>query len=368
MTYENVSLGKKVGSKFIVAAPLINEEGPLFDTLDTYMNLYPGGLMLGVVGTWPYLQDENGATDPEKIMRFTERVKNDYDQSLFLAIDGEGGELFNLLGNHVPLKSARYYGKRSEEGEGTGEFERDLKRYTNVMKECGLNMNFSPVLDTAQEGYEGYMSESGRAYSDRDDTVKALGKAAIKMMQGKNIIPVGKHFPGYGPLDENPHMSLTPAIKVNRGQDIKDSPFGYAIKDLGIWGIMTGHVQSNLDYYRPATLSPGVKKFLRDSLGFKGLIIADEVFMLSLTHFYRDIGGDTEGTKRAVGAAISNDMLIVSYPKQKRDDKFRIVSDKHEHFEKMHAAVCRAVGDGTIPEGDLNESYARVRGYKSMLE
>ena len=77
---------------------------------------------------------------------------------------------------------------------------------------------------------------------------------------------------------------------------------------------------------------------------------------------------DIEGTKRAIDAAISSDMLIISYPKQERDGKVRIVRDEHEHFEKMHAAVCRAVEAGIIHGDNLNESYVRVREYKLGLE
>ena len=65
---------------------------------------------------------------------------------------------------------------------------------------------------------------------------------------------------------------------------------------------------------------------------------------------------------------LSNDMLIISYPKQKSGGGFRILRDEHEHFEKMHAAVCRAVEAGIIHGDNLNESYVRVREYKLGLE
>ena len=356
-----VPLKRKIAQMFIVATPPLKDQKKIFRIIESYVGLGIGGLMIGIGGRFKFAQKES-VTDIKKLQKFIFKLKR-LDPSLFLAIDGEGGYDFNLFENIVSLRPAREYGLLFEKDNSTWEFEKDVKNYIKIIRWCGINMNFAPVLDVAQQGYQGYMSESGRSFSDKSNTVKTLSSIFIREMQKNDIIATGKHFPGYGSLDENPHFHLRHQKKE---EDLMNSAFNHAIKKSWIHGIMKGHVLSALDNKVPATLSLNVENYLRKNLGFKGLSITDELFMGALNEYYK--GLDKASTKRIVEAAKCNDILLVSYPKEQGPDgKLRKSVRKHDHFQRLLDAVYNAVLKGQIPEQKINESYVRIIKCKRAL-
>ncbi len=357
-----VPLKRKIAQMFIVATPPLKDQKKIFKIIESYVDLGIGGLMIGIGGRFKFAQKE-GVTNIKKLQTFVFKLKK-LDPSLFLAIDGEGGYDFNLFENIVSLRPAREYGLLFEKDNSTQEFEKDVKNYIKIIRWGGINMNFAPVLDVAQPHYKGYMSRSGRSFSDKSDTVKTLSSIFIREMQKNDIIATGKHFPGYGSLDENPHFHLKHQKKE---EDLMNSAFNHAIKKAGIHGIMNGHVLSFLDNKVPATLSLNVENYLRKNLSFNGLSITDELFMGALNEYYK--GLDKDSTKRIVEAAKCNDILLVSYPKEQGPDgKLRKLIRKHDHFQKLLDAVYDAVLKGQIPKQKINESYERIIRYKKLLK
>ncbi len=367
MMTSKASLKRKVAQLFLIIVPLIKDEKEQFKIIEEYIKLGVSGLIIGLGGKIDFLTDflqTDNVVDIKKVRNIIIKLKK-LDPTLFLAIDGEGGGKFNLFESVAQLKCTREYGLQFEQNGSTKQFERDTQDYVAIMKECGINMNFAPVLDTAQKGYKGYMSEYGRSYSDADETVEMLSGIAIKEIQKNGIIAVGKHFPGYGNLDENPHKHLR-LVKNDKNYQLTSSPFSHAIKTSGIKGIMKGHIMSDLDEELPATLSPKVENYLREKLGFKGLSITDEIFMASLNEHYVKKGGDLDGTIRIVDAAKCNDILLVTYPKQIINGKVKIALDKHDYFQRLLDAVYNAVIKGDIPEDKINESYERIIQHKKL--
>ncbi len=359
----SISLKRKIGQLFIAAVPLIREEKKLFRTIKAYIDLGIGGFMIGLGGEFDFLETK-GVTDIKKTKKFIAKLKK-LDPTLFIAIDGEGGNKFNLFKNIIALKQARTYGLQLEQVSRIKQYRKDIKNYVALMKECGINMNFSPILGVAQPGYQGYLSEHGRSYSDLIDTVKMLSSIAIKEMQNNKIIAVGKHFPGYGPLGENPHQHLRKR-QTDKYYDVRISAFAYAIRH-GVQAIMKGHVLSDLDSKIPATLSLKAEEYLREELKFKGLTITDEIFMGALSEYYDRLGGDEDGTKRIVAAAKCNDILLHSYPKQEQDGKVKTVTKASGHFFNLHQAVHRAVLKGEIFKEKINDSYTRIIKHKKKI-
>jgi len=199
---------------------------------------------------------------------------------LFISIDQEGGRVARLqkpftifAGNEAigrdedPLKRAKEFGSIT----------------AAEMKLVGLNMNLAPVLDIRKGEAERHLT--GRTFSDDHKTVSTLGAAVIKTLQDNGIMAVAKHFPGLGRADMDPHYHL-PVIKSEK-EDIEKinlHPFRSAIR-AGVSGIMTSHaIYPSLDTERPATLSPVIlSDLLRNKMGFKGLIITDDLEMGAIT-------------------------------------------------------------------------------------
>jgi beta-N-acetylhexosaminidase len=357
-----VTLSDKVGQLFICRAPDNLED------IENFVREGIGGFSLGKGGEIISKEQEilEGNTR-ESLKSFIKQVR-DFSRKhrktpLFFAIDGEGGEYFNRLKSISDYKSPRFYGRKFEEYNDIEFFRKEVTRFVQLMNYIGLNINFAPVIDTAQKGYRGYMAESGteirnglitselhannRAYSDKMQTVIKLGLTAMRIFQERKIIPVLKHFPSYGILkpNENPHVVLPdsdlPGTEILRHV----TPFREAIKQ-GCYAVMTGHVITSLDRERPASLSVKVNRFLR-KLGFSGLAVSDELFMGAIQQFY-----SKTDTSLPLDALQANDILLTSHP---------------EHFLDMKNSIMDAAKNKTTMQR-IDEAYKKILRYKRILK
>lgn len=143
------------------------------------------------------------------------------------------------------------------------------------LNDIGINYNFAPVVDVAGNATVGY-----RGFGSKPDQLKSWSIAFIENTQKLNIIATAKHFPGHGLVSGDTHK----ALQIINGEmlEVKNYP---ALIANGVLSIMIAHiaVQNNAKYDTkglPSTLSENiVTKLLRDSLGFKGLIVTDAMNM-----------------------------------------------------------------------------------------
>ena len=107
---------------------------------------------------------------------------------------------------------------------------------------------------------------------------------------------------------------------------------------------MVSHTFVNcLDSEYPASLSPAVHAYLRETMGFTGVIVTDDLIMQAITDLY----GAEEAAVLAVLAG--NDLLCASdYPTQ-------------------YPAVLEAVNSGRIPMETVDQAVARILQWKYDL-
>ena len=143
------------------------------------------------------------------------------------------------------------------------------------LNEIGINYNFAPVVDVAGNATVGY-----RGFGSKPEQLKSWSLAFIENTQKQNIVATAKHFPGHGLVSGDTHKEL----QTINGEmlEVKNYP---ALIENGVLSIMIAHiaVRNNAKYDTqglPSTLSEKiVTKLLRDSLGFKGLIVTDAMNM-----------------------------------------------------------------------------------------
>ena len=109
-----------------------------------------------------------------------------------------------------------------------------------------------------------------------------LGVAYYRGMEKAGIICTAKHFPGHGAADKDSHGTL-PLIQADLETLMNREfvPYRFLIKE-GLPAIMSGHLgfPAILGNETPASLSGYfLKKVLREDLGFRGLIITDDLRM-----------------------------------------------------------------------------------------
>ncbi|MEM7090119.1 MAG: glycoside hydrolase family 3 N-terminal domain-containing protein, partial [Pseudomonadota bacterium] len=126
-----------------------------------------------------------------------------------------------------------------------------------------------------------------RCYGSGVDRVGKIGRAVAQGHLDGGVLPVVKHIPGHGraTLDSHhdlPHVPLT--LETLEVQDF--APFR-ALNDLPLG--MTAHLVYDQIDPQPATISAPMMQLIRDSIGFDGLIMTDDISMKALNGSLSDL-------------------------------------------------------------------------------
>jgi beta-glucosidase-like glycosyl hydrolase/LmbE family N-acetylglucosaminyl deacetylase len=228
----------------------------------------------------------------------------------------------------------------------------------------GYNVNFSPVVDVANniEDINHPLVKKQRIYSQDPQIVTELASAAIRGMLKAGITPVAKHFPGLGAVYSNTHLTL-PKINISKTQLYEKDllPFREIIKRYPNAWIMTSHaVYSSLDD-KPASLSYTIQtELLRKDLGFKGIIISDELLNMQAIEgyaFQQDIK-EPHINEIVIMAFQAGTDIVIIYPEP--DKAGAIIGG-------IVRAVDKAVEDGKISEREIDNSVKRILKAKERI-
>ncbi len=155
-------------------------------------------------------------------------------------------------------------------------------------KRLGIHMNLGPDMDINNNPNNPVINY--RSFGDNKYNVAAKGIAYMKGMQDGGLLTTAKHFPGHGDTNVDSHLDL-PLLPFTRKRldSLEEYPFREAIK-AGISGVMIAHMDiPALDSTRhvPSTLSrPIITGVLKDSLGFKGLVVSDAMEMKGVVKYF----------------------------------------------------------------------------------
>lgn len=249
---------------------------------------------------------------------------------ILIAVDQEGGDVvrFSFLSELTAEKDI----KNEQEA-----FRIAQKRGTEL-KNLGVNMNFAPVLDYVPDK-NAYLYD--RTFATTTNGIIQLGVAMARGYQSAGIIPVFKHFPGYGAITIDPHKRGASESTVSVAESLE--PFLFALRELPSTPIMTAHIiYEDIDNV-PATRS---RRFLTDILRneweYDGVVITDDIEMVSVNGV-NEISFEEAAVQSFEAGA---DMIISTY-----------TTTLHEPIIK---AIENAISSGRISEERLNQSVLRV--------
>ncbi len=146
-----------------------------------------------------------------------------------------------------------------------------------VARELGINWALAPVLDLDVEPDNPIVAT--RSFGSDPDRVGRLGAIWIEACQAEGTAACAKHFPGHGRSVTDSHIGL-PRIEASRQDLLAElEPFRAVADDVA--AIMTAHVAfPALGGDGPATLETAIlRQLLRDSIGFRGLVVTDALIM-----------------------------------------------------------------------------------------
>ncbi|MCM2333619.1 MAG: beta-N-acetylhexosaminidase [Anaeromyxobacteraceae bacterium] len=218
---------------------------------------------------------------------------------LLVAVDLEGGELNRFRGMKTlsAFPSARDMGE-----EGSWEAEAWGRRAGLDLRDLGVNVSLGPVLDLADRGF---MAETGRSLGTDPVRVARLARAFARGLRSAGVLPIGKHFPGYGPVEGSSDKAL---LIVDRSpQEIARHQAAFVAAGDDLAGVMLANVAFEAYGGVPAILSPDLVARAHLS-GF--LTVTDDLAVPSLLSA---TGGDqAELWRRAFLAG--NDLLLTTAP------------------------------------------------------
>jgi beta-N-acetylhexosaminidase len=149
-----------------------------------------------------------------------------------------------------------------------------------LLASYGFDLNFAPVADVAFDP-DSFMA--GRTFGDNPEWVAECVVAYLNGVQGTQVLHCVKHFPGHGRVSVDSHQAL-PELDVDPDTwaSADALPFAAAIAD-GVPMVMLGHLAVPMWDDLPASLSPIAVSVLRESLGFDGVIVTDDLYMGALS-------------------------------------------------------------------------------------
>lgn len=214
--------------------------------------------------------------EPQQVWELTRDLQQEAQAAgnppLLIAVDQEGGAVQRLKEPFSRIPAARDLGR----GSTPGEVRALARTVARELALVGINLNMAPVLDVARKPD---CPLWGRSYSSDPERVAAFGEAAIRGFLEGGILPVAKHFPGLGDTTVDSHRVRPTAQDPDPERTVDLLPFRRAIA-AGVPAIMTAHLQVPAWDGHTATMSPvALKDWLRNRLGFEGVIITDDLEM-----------------------------------------------------------------------------------------
>ncbi len=235
------------------------------------------GMLGGVI-----LFDKN-IKDAKQLKRLTTKLQSLSTQKLLITVDEEGGRV-SRLGKLPTLTKTASAMRVATTGEAYAKTE--YKQMAAMLKSVGINCNLAPSVDLAINPQNSVIVKSKRAFSKDPKVVEKYAEIFIKAHKKQGVLTVIKHFPGHGSSLNDSHVGF---VDVSESwSEIELEPFSKLIQNVQAPMIMTAHIYNQyLDPKYPATLSYKInQKLLREVLGFKGVLMSDDLQMGAIAKNY----------------------------------------------------------------------------------
>jgi beta-N-acetylhexosaminidase len=246
---------------------------------------------------WGLILFKRNVTTPDALRRLIAEFRALVGRQAPVLIDQEGGRVQRLGPPHwhsYPPGAA--YGAAFDCDRDAGMRGARLggRLIAHDLAELGIDVDCAPVADVPAAGADPVIGD--RAYGGDPEKVAALaGAFAAGLMEG-GVLPVLKHLPGHGRASADSHLRL-PVVTADRAT-LDGTDFAAFRPLCGLPLGMTAHIVfTAIDPVAPATTSANiVKHVIRDSIGFTGLLMSDDISMGALS------GSLAERTRAAIAA------------------------------------------------------------------
>lgn len=266
----------------------------------------------------------------------------------FITLDQEGGAVERLTAKvgfkEIP-NAATVAAGNTPEGAG-----RIYAEMAESVAELGFTVNFGPVVDLNLNAGNLIIAKYGRAFGTTARKVIPYAEAFIEAHHKAGLLTALKHFPGHGSSTADSHEGFVDITSTWLPTELLpyQALIGAGLADF----VMVGHLIHTGYSELPSSLAPEwITGVLRDQLGFKGVVISDDLEMGAIREHF----GLEETVTRAVRAGM--DVLLFSNtadPRPTLGDEIRAI------------LVAEAERDPAF-RAHIEESYKRIVALKHKI-
>jgi beta-N-acetylhexosaminidase len=341
----SLPLEQQIGQLFFIGLP-----GTEFDeeTRSLVQHVLPGGVI--IFG--------RNVARAEQLRSLLDGVRDVSPVAPLCGIDQEGGLVDRLRRICTPMPSARTIRQHGDLAAA-----RALGRITGeVLQLLGINMNFAPVMSIMTDERD-LLSNGLYSRSFGRSPGEVLGYTTVYMrgLQGTGCLGCLKHFPGIGAGEVDTHDEMA-VVHLSHddliAQDLAPYIELFQREDDRVRAVMVSHGGfPNVDIRKgiaggklePASLSHSITtKLLRQELGYKHLVLTDDLEMGAISKHYQI----EDAVLRAFKAG---------------QDMFLICSHA-EIARRGYNALLQAARDGLIKQERINTSLKRIAALKALMK
>ena len=237
---------------------------------------------------WGVILFSRNIINVKQAFKLTQSIKKIFnDKNYPILIDQEGGRV-NRLKNIISFDNltSEFFGKKYIKNYKEFKFFYKLfiDKTAYLLKSIGANINTVPVLDLKSKGASNVIGD--RSFSKDPNVVSKIGDYCIQHFKENGIGTVIKHIPGHGLARVDSHH-YTPIISKKLSFLLKNDFI--AFKNKKTFFAMTAHIIFNkIDQNDTVTHSKKLIKLIRNKIGFKNILISDDLSMKSLKGNLKD--------------------------------------------------------------------------------
>ncbi|UNK72231.1 glycoside hydrolase family 3 N-terminal domain-containing protein [Microbacterium sp. H1-D42] len=287
------------------------------------------------------LMGDNIIGGPENVRAVTGALTIDPNLPPLIAIDQEGGVVSRLPWDDLPAG-------RGLQSSDAAAVQSAFRARADLVAAVGANVNFGVIADVPM-GPSSFIAS--RALGTDPDSAAMRVRAAVQGEKGI-VLSTLKHFPDHGAAaGDSHHLIPTTDVSLTQWRSADAVPFIAGI-DAGAEVLMFGHLAYTAVDAAPASLSARWHEIARDDLGFDGLMITDDLGMLSAS----ENPAYADPVKNAVDALVTgNDMVLM------------IAGATSATAPAIVAGIVTAVGDGRLPAARLRDAAEHVMTLRMQL-
>tara|TARA_R100000501_G_scaffold12618_1_gene23289 strand:+ start:67438 stop:68442 length:1005 start_codon:yes stop_codon:yes gene_type:complete len=231
-----------------------------------------------------YILFARNIQDPAQLITLTTSLRDlSGREDVPILIDQEGGRIQRMDPPHWPQHPpAATFGAVWQTAPMTAI---EAARYHAIaigqeLRHIGISVDCLPLIDVPVAGAHDVIGD--RAFGSEANMVASLGAAVLTGLREAGICGIIKHIPGHGRAEADSHEAL-PVVSARRDELEQDFEPFRKLAEAPM--AMTAHVTyTAIDAARCASVSPVVvDAVIRQEIGFKGLLMCDDLGMQALS-------------------------------------------------------------------------------------